>query len=842
MFKIKIKKLASKIICGALIGLVLSLTQASAVYAIDPTPPVPPPSAACPLDPATGKVVIVGTPPQQCTIEKAKECPAGYTKGESADKTQATCTKNEVDGADPEVSKDLLNTVAMLVGIQGFLNKLIWPVLTLIGGLLENDLLFGGAMEERLRDIWIPMRNLVNILFIIVLVGIALYNVLGLGDDSSEYSIKSALPKIIVGIIAINFSFLAIKVFLDLVNVMTTSIFSLPGSINPQLEQVIDPTKDAKIVKSLCANLAGLSPDKLTKMSDSTWEQTMKTQIRQNAARNLDITIAFGDSIETIEQKVEKAGKKIEFDEQVKSQENGKLCEKDKLSPNGELFLKRYNSRNAAFALALNMGHIVFYNEANLFSGLEPNNIEKLLINSIFSMLLYLVYVASFLALFAVLLGRLLIMWISVAVSPLLLLTFAAPTLKDKLGGFSKLSEQFIKNAIAPILIALSMTVGWIMLRAVQGLSPGSSDPFNGSIFSMDPTGGVPVVGLSTLQDLVVACGVVGVVWLGVFSAAEDTLAEGATNWMKDKLLDAGKWIGKLPFKHAPIVPIALPGHEHGHYTVSQVGRALETIMTPDDTKLASLMKGETISKPQDLQKVKTKAELIDTIGKMPKSDLMSEEFRKELARNPHTRKLIEDRDGLLKSSNHDEQEIGKHLNELLKGKDLKKADLERIADKLRLHARPAGGPATGPTPQGPKATNFEDSDIQPRKTGNTIEKPEDTQARREQVKSTVSDIATQVQLKDTGKITAGIKNLKTNGITLEKFKKIFSTQYNDIVTLFGGGAKGEKAIADAFKSTGTATTSGPTPPQAPPTPPSGNPQQAGGQPPEAGSEPPATR
>ena len=171
-------------------------------------------------------------------------------------KDKTVCKAVEV--ATPD-EKALEGTTRLIIAIQGFINRFIWPVLVMIGGLLDNSLLFGNGMEERLRAIWVPIRNLVNILFVIILVGIALYNVLGIGDDSDNYSLKAILPKILIGIIAVNFSFLGIKVFLDAINVLTVSIFSLPSQVSVGLDKVLNSEnpKDKEVIKKFCENFNG---------------------------------------------------------------------------------------------------------------------------------------------------------------------------------------------------------------------------------------------------------------------------------------------------------------------------------------------------------------------------------------------------------------------------------------------------------------------------------------------------------------------------------------------------------------------------------------------------------
>jgi len=504
--------------------------------------------------------------------------------------------------ASAESLKDMEKKVATIIQIQHFLNILIWPLLVLTGGLMDSSLLFGGGMENLLREIWIPIRNVVNLLFVLVLVGIALYNVLGLGEDQGEYSIKKILPSLIIGIIAVNFSFTGIKVFLDMVNVLTVSIFAIPGSIQEELSTVLDSEaeRDKEIIKNFCLGIQGQTmkkdkdgkPAALKAADIEELEGETKAIVARSIAKSDRWKLTFPETISKSSEAdiialaaakgsdTEKA-----FKEDLDKGIEGFICYGAELSSQGKIFLKKWNSRNGALALALNMTNIVFYESIPLNS----KNIEKLLINSLFSVLLYIIYAASFVALFIVLLARLVVLWVSIAISPILLLIIAVPKIKEKMGDIGELSDKFIKNAIAPILIALAMTVGWIMLRGIQSLT-GLED--GGGGIGLKATQGTSIIGLTTLQDLMVALGTVAVVWLGVFSAASETIAAPITDSIKGGIQSAASWMGQLPLKHAPIFPIKVPGSETDTFTFAQIGDAMQDITGPpkDVDKLSLLI------------------------------------------------------------------------------------------------------------------------------------------------------------------------------------------------------------------------------------------------------------
>jgi hypothetical protein len=578
MTKTKIKSVVKKVLIIGLVGLFISISGPTLIQSFTN----PNNSTAHAADEV--KCSEKSSATTICNPE-GKDCPEGFKE----DAETKLCKKTSVAKA---VDEELIKSAKFLVGLQEILSKLIWPVLIMIGGLLDNSLLFGNGMEERLREIWIPIRNIVNILFVIALVGIALYNVLGIGDENSNYSIKAMLPKIIIGIIAVNFSFLGIKLFLDGINVLTTSIFALPNQVNAGLVLDAQSENHKETIKRFCR---AMEDKKLNEIVDEQQaSQELEDEIYRSVATSDEYRRYFtvgpattkteiiqqmndGKTIDGELQQMNPTTQIPAFNKEVERQKNSVFCNPDgtTLTTTGELFLKRWNSRNAALAMALNLSNIVFYQEIDL----NVTNIEKLFVNSVLSLLLYLLFLASFIALFIVLLARLVVLWLAIALSPLLLLGMVIPVVKEQ-SGFSEIQNQFVKNAIAPLGIALALSVGWIMLQALQGVN----GLYTGAQISFSASKGIPVVGLSTLQDLITALATLAVIWLGVFTAASSSVAAPVTDMLKNGLRKAGTFVGTLPIKHVPFFHIDLPGVEGDeNYTGTQVMEALHGLAQPKD-------------------------------------------------------------------------------------------------------------------------------------------------------------------------------------------------------------------------------------------------------------------
>jgi len=561
MQKQKIKIFKKILLLG--IGLITSFTMtfASNFVAGHQTAYAEDPSITCIKTDKDGKITDTQT-------VKGKECTEGYEQSIDA---------SALTGMSDSEKEEIQKVVSKLLLLEQWLNKLIWPVFMMIGGLLNNELIFTNGMDQRLYDIWVQIRNIVNIVFVMVLVGIALYSVLGISSENSQYSIKTILPKLIVGIIAVNFSFLGIKVILDATTVVTTAIFAIPNQTLGTLQdmKVVD-SSNTDVVTELCKKMYGSDgtvDDFNEKINDLMYKNFAATKpgVLNQRAKAADIKAAI---------EADKEGNlKAEFTDYQKA--NKPICEvKNKklvLTTNGEDFLSKFRSNNAALAMAINMGGILFIDRS---TGLGTgSDIMQLAIGIVFSFALNVVYMFAFLTLFLVLIARLVVVWISLAFSPIIVLGMTVPGM-EKIDMFKKIQDSFVKHVTAPIVIAITMTIGWVMLSALSSLGlETASAP--GSVMGM-AVPGIPLPGLETMQSLIAAICTAAVVWMGATSAAEGTYVDGVVKSVGGVLTKAGKFIGRAPFMYAPILPIQLKDREGNtrNASLSEAFGGTEDLMT----------------------------------------------------------------------------------------------------------------------------------------------------------------------------------------------------------------------------------------------------------------------
>ena len=411
----------------------------------------------------------------------------------------------------PEIEKIYQQMVSFLLVIMEFMQRLIWPVLLMIGGLLKTDILYSAGMEEAMLAIWTNIRNIVNILFVLILLGIAFYNVMG--GKQQDYHIKAILPKFVIALIAVNFSFLMVKVLVDGVSVVTTAIFALPDAVERDLT---DPDKDPNLQKSVCEGIYG-------KFEEGNYETAVN-----NASQD----------------------------------ENKPFCNADSptLTDDAKKFFTTYDSNNAAIVLAVNIAQI--NNLPTVKSGVA--NIKNLGINVLFSIVLYIVYATAFVALLIILLVRLVALWLAAVLSPLLFLKAVLPeNMKSSFGGGDDLGKQLIQTAIAPIPIAIVMSIGFIMLTTLKSAQFGAGNTLGASTLGVS----MLTSGLSTLQDVIAAVGTVVFIWVGVFKAASGTAAQGIVDGIKGSVEGFAKFAATAPIKYAPLFPT---------YTVGEKGELKE--------------------------------------------------------------------------------------------------------------------------------------------------------------------------------------------------------------------------------------------------------------------------
>ncbi len=437
--------------------------------------------------------------------------------GASVDTATAIQNQNSILATYDET---LQSVSSLLTFVVRAFNYLLWPILFLIGGLMDNSLIFGPGVEDRLYLIWSQIRNLINLLFAVVLIGVAIYNVLGLSKDGN-YSLKTFLPSMVVTLVLVNFSFFGVRLALDAANVATTAVFALPNAV----EQQFSPERRQTIEEGLCNNEA------IKDIQDAT-----------NSTNAANLTEA-----------------------------TTRICNGTIFSENGLAQFQSLDKNNMALVMAISFNRVADILEPSQLTISNPSLIN-LAINLLIVILLQIAYISGFFALFAVLVARVIAMWIVTIASPLLVLKIGMS--KANIPGMSfldsiDLEKMFVKHATAPIKIGLAMSVGYMMLDVFQSVGSPSlyfplGDDFS-NVFS----------GVSSINELFVAAVAIAIVWKVSFDAADDTFASSITNKYRSWAQGLGLQVRDLLIQRTPIIPQASSKEGGGKaLSLGQIGKA----------------------------------------------------------------------------------------------------------------------------------------------------------------------------------------------------------------------------------------------------------------------------
>ncbi|MFA7278149.1 MAG: hypothetical protein WC101_04165 [Candidatus Gracilibacteria bacterium] len=442
----------------------------------------------------------------------------------------------------------------LAIGLRA-ISQLIWPLLMFGSGLLKSDFLYTGAIDIKLTEMWIQVRNLVNIIYVILLLAVALYNVLGLGETVDFLEIKKALPKIILGLLLVNFSYAGVKVVLDVVNVGTTFAFSLPRTdpeLNLQTQAVI-----ASASKNMCMN------SDVEKIASKAEQSSGTKPADPKAKPGTAAPDSYQGQIDACNKLKGAAAQKACTSKLVASSKKG-ICIGDELgnktlNPDVKKLLSDWNIDGALTIMAVKFMRM--QDLSQIAEKLKDNvTISNLAINMLFSLVLYLVYGISFIVLIVVLFARAAVLWMVIVFSPLIVVNMTFPNLVSQLGGGAgDAAGKIIKTLIAPIIIGFVLSIGYILLSTMQNVNYDGI----GSLIS-----DVPTSNLDTFQDFMIAIGSVVFVWMGIEGAISGTIGESVSNMVMSAAKDAGGWLAKAPFYYTPLFQIKSPHGTHSE-TVS---------------------------------------------------------------------------------------------------------------------------------------------------------------------------------------------------------------------------------------------------------------------------------
>lgn len=432
--------------------------------------------------------------------------------------------------------EDAEKVVKILNGFIMGAAALMWMVTSFITLFLYpgwiNWTLFG--LDEYLKEIWILISNVVYFIFAFILIAIAFMNIIGKWEWTWE--LKQAMPKFIVGVLIVPFSWFFVQLVLSVCSVLTVWVLTLP----------YDSFKDKEL-----------------------FSQALEKQEFAEEKICKDIVIAFdGDfsnhDVEDIS--TEENG----LDENIKCKTDGKLTIKELLTgkdENGNASGKAAGLQNSIFwVISIYSYGILRIHELDTISSSQIQNmrsIADLVFKIVFDLLFIAVYLLLMIALLLALFVRWIRLWIFAMLSPFFGLLYFFGKWSEWIGSDkNKFSiKEFISLALVPVYVSAALAFGLVFILVASTWLEREVLPEDETMqigwFSLTLTGahGDGEVEVSIIWKLIVEIFGVVILWIAVMAAL------GASNTTKNIVEPIQQFwnsVWELAMKaptYAPIIP-----------------------------------------------------------------------------------------------------------------------------------------------------------------------------------------------------------------------------------------------------------------------------------------------
>ncbi|MBW7955032.1 hypothetical protein H3C61_04440 [Candidatus Gracilibacteria bacterium] len=434
--------------------------------------------------------------------------------------------------------------------INGFLKiaSAILGLLTFLVGLFlypewtSGSIIGLGGNDGGLKQMWIMISNIVYFVFALIFLWVAFMNVIG---KEGEYSLKEALPRFIVGLLMVPFTWFFVQFILSISAILTVGVLSLP----------YDTFKDTYMKK-----------DDLNKIE---------------LCKDYEINV----------------GKQKKDEMPVKCKEGG---EKIKL---GEI-LSGKNS-DSLYGITAVYTYAIMAVDGNGKITIQDigdgiSDIVSLGVKGIFDLIFVLVYALLMIALALVLFVRGVYLWFYAMLSPLFGLLYFFKKEKEGIGGGKFSLTEFISLAMVPVYVSAALAFGLLFIfSAGNAMKNSSTTPQSGGKpiiedggkvinfggFSYTLKGAVNDGGTKeqikkliggfqgTFGTLILQVFGLAILWMAVMAAINQSKI---TQTVADPFKQFGDSIGSLAMKAPTYAPI-LPGGVSAQ-GLSKVGSTISNI------------------------------------------------------------------------------------------------------------------------------------------------------------------------------------------------------------------------------------------------------------------------
>lgn len=451
----------------------------------------------------------------------------------------------DVSGGTNDTLQAMAAVLAVIIKFLTFISLLImsWG-----GELMGTDFLTSDAAMNGIRPMWVYIRNITNICFVLILLFLSFSNLFSFGEGS--WTIKEKLPKIIISLIAVNFSLLAFRVVLDAVNVGSTAILSIADTA-VQEKGGFDV---ASLLSTYSSTEKGTPCPLTTKQSEK---------------------IKEGDYAS-----VDKEMKENGCEPFYKAM-NNLMCSGGNKSRNTECFfevnsptmVKGQAGNPTTSNLMLSFG--VYFQHLEQLPALAANlgGFSSVLDSVVFSSVMALAYIVALVAVFVALLMRMVALWFFMIFSPLLM---AGWIMGFGVGG--DISGKLLTYVIMPLKISAAFALSFVMIAVLIEYEPVDSVQIIKFGYALEQFAGLNAFGILWKIATVV------VFWMAAFAAIDGTHAEGIINGIKNGAQSAGSFMAKAATVDRQV--LKFPGME-GKISLSSLSRLPEALETAQRTSNA---------------------------------------------------------------------------------------------------------------------------------------------------------------------------------------------------------------------------------------------------------------
>lgn len=444
-------------------------------------------------------------------------------------------------GADAvaNLGEPMLGILVFVSSITTVLQALLFIILWILQFLLSSQWFLDENMLGALNSIWVLSRDIMNIIFALMLIGVAFYTII----TAKKEFVSSKIVNFVLAVILVNFSWFFPRVIIDVANIMTATVYSIPNMLPANFQCSTPPEKP------------GDAPGKCAVLTDAMLFPKDETKL----------TYCPG-------------GK----DSATCSCSLGIVCYK--MTTYEDALTNLPTAHVMLNGLAVNFVRLQTLIKIPLSPGPGPagaglaaaaggKGIPTQMIVAIFTVFLVQVFlILPLVALGVGLLMRILVLWITIAFMPFAFLGFVINDRKLGTGVFGMedyIWKNFIDAAFLPVQVAIPITIGLTMLSAVSKVTP--------------PTGGLefdqPIIfGVSSWWALLWMAAAVGIIWTGAFAAlSKNNFTKGAS----EKIKGFGSQIGGAVAKAPLLMPLPLPGLPKGSNvgTLYNAPKSLNNIM-----------------------------------------------------------------------------------------------------------------------------------------------------------------------------------------------------------------------------------------------------------------------